>query len=139
MQPRRRRERSTLSEWPALSLLAVYRDTPILAGPDASRKLDDAALEAAKVLVFAAPLEREPPNAARRNRIMGTVLGVAAFARSVCAYVCAGRTTADGEVGERAKQDTGTAGSTASARSALVEAQNGLGRGGTRLLRPRRA
>ncbi|GAA5998537.1 uncharacterized protein JCM10292_002766 [Rhodotorula paludigena] len=82
MQPRRRRERSTLSEWPALSLLAVYRDMPILAGPDASHKLDDAALEAAKVLVFAAPLEREPPDAARRNRIMGTVLGVAAFART---------------------------------------------------------
>ncbi|GJN90360.1 hypothetical protein Rhopal_003371-T1 [Rhodotorula paludigena] len=82
MQPRRRRERSTLSEWPALSLLAVYRDAPILAGPDASRKLDDAALEAAKVLVFAAPLERDPPDAARRNRIMGTVLGVAAFARA---------------------------------------------------------
>ncbi|GAA5841747.1 hypothetical protein JCM9279_003091 [Rhodotorula babjevae] len=83
MQPRRRREASTQSEWPQLSLLAVYRETPVLSEADKGARLDDAALEAAKVLCLVSPGSDEALEGARRGRVMGTVMGVAAFARTL--------------------------------------------------------
>ncbi|GAA5902156.1 hypothetical protein JCM8208_002491 [Rhodotorula glutinis] len=83
MQPRRRREASTQSEWPRLSLLAIYSETPILAEADEGARLDDAALEAAKVLCLVSPGGGEALEGARRGRVMGTVMGVAAFARTL--------------------------------------------------------
>ncbi|GAA5932950.1 hypothetical protein JCM3775_005273 [Rhodotorula graminis] len=83
MQPRRRREASTQSEWPQLSLLAVYSETAIVAEADEGARLDDAALEAAKVLCLVSPGGQEALEGARRGRVMGTVMGVAAFARTL--------------------------------------------------------
>ena len=81
MQARRRREASTLSDWPYLSLLAVYRETPVLEAAQEGVRLDDAALEEAKVLFLMSPGGGEALDAQRRARTMGTVMGVAAFAR----------------------------------------------------------
>ncbi|GAA6049098.1 hypothetical protein JCM3770_003885 [Rhodotorula araucariae] len=83
MQTRRRREASTLSDWPHLSLLAVYRETAILDDAQQGAELDDAALEEAKVLFLASPGGGEAFDARRRARMMGTVIGVAAFARTL--------------------------------------------------------
>lgn len=79
----RPRRRSAASEWPQLSLLALYADQPLLDESERGVRLDEAALEAARVLVFKTPLEQEKADAARRNRVMGTVTGVQGFARCV--------------------------------------------------------
>ncbi|BGO95475.1 hypothetical protein NBRC10512_007730 [Rhodotorula toruloides] len=79
----RRRQASTLSDWPQLSLLAVYADEPVFDAGERATALSDEALEAAKVLYFATPLEAQPYDAARRNRAMGTILGVSSFARTL--------------------------------------------------------
>jgi hypothetical protein len=79
----RRRQASTLSDWPQLSLFAVYADEPVFDAGERGTALSDEALEAAKVLYFATPLEAQAYDAARRNRAMGTILGVSSFARSV--------------------------------------------------------
>jgi hypothetical protein len=83
MSAPRPRARASLSEWPQLSLLAVYSDEPLLDPTSGDVRLDDAALEAARVLYFNLPLESEELDAARRNRIMGTITGVQGFARCV--------------------------------------------------------
>ncbi|BGP01483.1 hypothetical protein NBRC10513v2_005125 [Rhodotorula toruloides] len=79
----RRRQPSALSEWPQLSLFAVYADEPVFDAGERAAGLSDEALEAAKVLYFATPLETQAYDAARRNRAMGTVLGVSSFARTL--------------------------------------------------------
>ncbi|BGP25924.1 proteophosphoglycan 5 [Rhodotorula toruloides] len=78
----RRRQPSTLSEWPQLSLLAIYADEPVFDAGEGAAALSDEALEAARILYFATPLEEQPYDAARRNRATGTVLGVSSFARA---------------------------------------------------------
>ncbi|GAA5880072.1 hypothetical protein JCM3774_003299 [Rhodotorula dairenensis] len=79
----RTRASPSASEWPRLSLLTVYSDQPLLAAAQRDVRLDDAALEAARVLYFNTPLEDEAVDATRRNRIMGTVTGVQGFARTL--------------------------------------------------------
>lgn len=61
----------------------MYSDEPLLDPTSGDVRLDDAALEAARVLYFNLPLESEELDAARRNRIMGTITGVQGFARCV--------------------------------------------------------
>ncbi|BGP33489.1 hypothetical protein JCM10296v2_005293 [Rhodotorula toruloides] len=79
----RRRQASTLSDWPQPSLFAVYADEPVFDAGERATALSDEALEAAKVLYFATPLEAQAYDAARRNRAMGTILGVSSFARTL--------------------------------------------------------
>lgn len=83
MSTPRRRQASTVSIWPQLSLVAIYADEPVLDAGERATSLTDEALEAAKVLYFAAPVSEHPCDAARQNRTMGTVLGVSSFARCV--------------------------------------------------------
>lgn len=142
MQPRRRREASTQSEWPQLSLLAVYSETPVLAEADKGVRLDDAALEAAKVLCLVSPGGEEVLEGARRGRVMGTVMGVAAFARCVpppssCRFSSA---SAD-EWGSAplCPQHSRARGPGGGQGSALEQEEDALVRGRARLLRPRRA
>ncbi|GAA5990111.1 hypothetical protein JCM10908_005825 [Rhodotorula pacifica] len=83
MSTPRARPRATTSEWPQLSLLTVYSDEPLLDATEQGVRLDDAVLEAARVLYFNTPLETEDLDATRRNRIMGTITGVQGFARTL--------------------------------------------------------
>lgn len=79
----RPRQRSNASQWPQLSLLTIYADRPILDAEQRHARLDDAEVEAARVLYFDAPLEPEELDPPRRNRIMGTITGVQGFTRCV--------------------------------------------------------
>ncbi|GAA5832422.1 hypothetical protein JCM11251_006449 [Rhodosporidiobolus azoricus] len=75
----RRRQPSTFSSWPVLSLFAIYSARPLLDPSQLDVRLDDATLEAAKVLLLVAPGEVESLSRERQGRLMGTVLGVAGF------------------------------------------------------------
>ncbi|GAA5907290.1 uncharacterized protein JCM6883_001160 [Sporobolomyces salmoneus] len=82
----RTRKLSTASAWPQLSILTIYSSTPILDEPSPSKKLSDEELEAAKILYFYAPAGRDGDQAEtmtpeRRRRLLGTVMGVADFAK----------------------------------------------------------
>lgn len=65
--------------FPILSLLAIYSTTPVPSSNPPTGKQDDAAVEASKVLFFRAA--EEDVTAERRARLMGTVMGMADFAR----------------------------------------------------------
>ncbi|BGP17795.1 hypothetical protein JCM10213v2_005837 [Rhodosporidiobolus nylandii] len=79
-QPRRRQQ-STLSAWPTLSLLAIYSNEPLLTPAERETRLDDATVEAAKLLFVLAPDEDGMLSKERQGRLMGTVMGVAGFTR----------------------------------------------------------
>ncbi|GAA6032183.1 hypothetical protein JCM8097_007112 [Rhodosporidiobolus ruineniae] len=82
MSASRRRQPSTVSSWPTLSLFAVYAAEPLLDPAEREERLSDAQVEAAKVLFLAAPDEQEPLSMERQGRLMGTVMGVAGFTRT---------------------------------------------------------
>ncbi|GAA5904149.1 hypothetical protein JCM6882_003960 [Rhodosporidiobolus microsporus] len=73
----RRRQPSTVSSWPTLSLFAIYSVDPLLDPSERDQRLDDATLEAAKVLLLVTPGEDEPLSKERQGRLMGTVMGLA--------------------------------------------------------------
>lgn len=60
--------------FPTLALLAVYRTAPPPPGTD------ERTVEAHKLLFFAAPAH-EPLTEHRKSRLVGTVMGMADFAR----------------------------------------------------------
>ncbi|ORY74096.1 hypothetical protein BCR35DRAFT_353984 [Leucosporidium creatinivorum] len=74
-----RRQRSFMRPFPTLSLLAIYSTTPVPSSTPPTGKQDDAAVEASKVLFFHSA--EEDITAERRARLMGTVMGMADFAR----------------------------------------------------------
>ncbi|GAA5933531.1 uncharacterized protein JCM15063_001340 [Sporobolomyces koalae] len=74
------RTASTTSTWPHLSLLAVYSSTPLLERDAERNKLSDEQLEAAKILYFRAPTMHDLTDE-RKRRLLGTVMGVADFAK----------------------------------------------------------
>ncbi|GAA5981391.1 hypothetical protein JCM11641_005304 [Rhodosporidiobolus odoratus] len=78
----RRRQPSTLSSWPTLALFAIYSDEPLLAPAQRDVRLEDAAVEAAKLLWILAPGEDEQLSEQRKGRLMGTVMGVAGFTKT---------------------------------------------------------
>lgn len=80
--------------FPTLSLFSIYSSTPLLPNPpvtpaadggdDEQHQPDDATLEASKLLLFFSQDEAdEPLTKERKARLMGTVMGMADFARSV--------------------------------------------------------
>lgn len=74
--------------FPTLSLFAIYSAQPLPESIPADARRNDAALEQSKVLFFSASEhEHEPITPERRARLMGTVVGMADFAR--CVSVCA--------------------------------------------------
>jgi len=74
-----RRQRSFMRPFPTLSLLAIYSTTPVASFFPPTGKQDDAAVEASKVLFLHSA--EEDISAERRARLMGTVMGMADFAR----------------------------------------------------------
>ncbi|GAA6003672.1 hypothetical protein JCM10207_003539 [Rhodosporidiobolus poonsookiae] len=82
MQPRPRRP-SSVSSWPTLSLLAVYAADPLLSPSERSERLDDATLEGNKIVVLVTLQEEEEMTSERQGRVMGTVLGLQGFARTM--------------------------------------------------------
>lgn len=123
----RTRTHSSASEWAQLSLLTVYGDEPVLAAAEGDVRLEDAALEAARVLYFVTPLEAGTVDAPRRNRIMGTVTGVQGFSRCARCSYRRRRGLTDDKWGNCPNiQDTRTARQQRLARSPLDQAQNGL-------------
>ncbi|GAA6016785.1 hypothetical protein JCM11491_001806 [Sporobolomyces phaffii] len=77
--PRSRRT-STSTPWPHLSLFAVYSATPLV--EPSSSKLSDEELEAAKILYFhSTEYLGDTMTPERKRRLMGTVMGVADFAK----------------------------------------------------------
>ncbi|GAA5852439.1 hypothetical protein JCM8547_006784 [Rhodosporidiobolus lusitaniae] len=78
----RRRQQSTLSSWPTLSLFAVYSAVPLLAAQHQQEKQSDAALEAAKILFLTGAQGEDELTVERQARLMGTVMGVAGFTRT---------------------------------------------------------
>ena len=100
----------------------MYSDEPLLDPTPGDVRLDDAAVEAARVLYFNTPLESEEMDAARRNRIMGTITGVQGFARCVeSAELQPSPALLMASGGDSTLQDAGTCRQSGLARSALVE------------------
>lgn len=65
--------------FPTLALFAIYTTAP---GPlDESELHDDAAVEASKLLLFHSSSASDEPSKERKARLMGTVMGMADFAR----------------------------------------------------------
>ncbi|GAA5958970.1 hypothetical protein JCM3765_000789 [Sporobolomyces pararoseus] len=78
----RTRQHSISSPWPQLSILTVYSSTPLI--DSSSKKLSDEELEAAKILYFYSSTTSssgEEMTPERRRRLLGTVMGVADFAK----------------------------------------------------------
>lgn len=68
--------------FPTLSLFAIYSSAPLLEPSTAKdAPSDDAAIEASKLLFFSSTQEPLPKE--RKARLMGTVIGMADFARYV--------------------------------------------------------
>ncbi|GAA5979143.1 hypothetical protein JCM5350_007081 [Sporobolomyces pararoseus] len=80
----RTRQHSVSSPWPQLSILTVYSSTPLV--DSSSKKLSDEELEAAKILYFYSSTtgtSGEEMTPERRRRLLGTVMGVADFAKTM--------------------------------------------------------
>ncbi|GAA5915974.1 hypothetical protein JCM5296_000500 [Sporobolomyces johnsonii] len=74
----RPRQPSTRSSWPKLSLLTIYSTEPLLPS-DAPSNLSDADVQASKVLFFRSLLN-DHETQARRERWLGTIMGIQHFA-----------------------------------------------------------
>lgn len=74
--------RASSFPFPTLSLFAIYSSAPLLEpSADEDAPSDDAAVEASKLLFFSS--SQEPLPKERKARLMGTIIGMADFARYV--------------------------------------------------------
>lgn len=76
--PPSKRQRSFARPFPTLALLAIYSATPVKGLTSPAGRQDDATVEASKILFFSA---HEELKVERKARLMGTVMGMADFAR----------------------------------------------------------
>ena len=72
------RQRAFARPFPTLALLSIYSSVPVPSSTPPAGRQDDAAVEASKILFFSAA---EELTVERKARLMGTVMGMADFAR----------------------------------------------------------